>query len=285
VSSFAKIPVAVIHRVSAPCRATRSRYYAQNSARDVLAPPPEPPGSSSSIELAVLPANAERRARFSRMRSTVSTPSLQSYPPVFDPQIFGMLLVSNCSRSGRLQPGGRRSGPGLPDRFRTSLPDQLRVLGSERAGAAEFPAAAVRRVEERVAFVVGMRNDEREPVACAGLRAGSRISPGGWAFSWHSHNFRPRAAQPARPRGGCRRKRCSNWPPRRSAGSRAVRAAQNASGTCRRFVRHPRRRPAAGERRERRRRAPPFQQQRGPVWRQRRPAISRARKRQQNKRQ
>src|ERR1044072_9816227 len=112
------------------------------------------------------------------MRPAVSTPSQQTSPPVFDPQIFGTLLVSNCPGPGvRNQAGadpGRDCRIASGPRSRTSAA----CCASERAGAAEFPAAAIRRVEERVAFVVGMRDDEREPVACGGLRTGSRISLG-----------------------------------------------------------------------------------------------------------
>src|ERR1043165_9755875 len=112
------------------------------------------------------------------MRPAVSTPSQWSYPLAFDPQIFGMVLVSNCPGPGvRNQAGadpGRECRIASGPRSLTSSED----WGSERAGAAEFPAAAIRGVEQRVALVVGMRNDEREPVAGAGLRAGSRVSLG-----------------------------------------------------------------------------------------------------------
>src|ERR1051325_11388970 len=112
------------------------------------------------------------------MRATVSTRRLRSYPPVFDPQILGMLLVSNCPGPGvrnqaDADPGREcriASGP----RSRTSAA----CCESERSGAAEFPAAAIRRVEQRVALFVGMRDNEREPVPGAGIHAGSRLCLG-----------------------------------------------------------------------------------------------------------
>src|SRR4051794_34427804 len=47
----------------------------KDGARDVLAPLPEPPGSSR----AVLPPNAEREACCCRMWTAVSTPSLEKF--------------------------------------------------------------------------------------------------------------------------------------------------------------------------------------------------------------
>jgi hypothetical protein len=131
-------------------------------------------------------------------------------PARSEPADIGTLLVTN--RSG---PGVRNQADADPGRdcriasgprSRTSRRFSQRV--SERTGAAEFPTATARRIEQPIAHVVGMR--------CGEARTGRRCSNprpfADWAFSWHPHNFRAppgtvgaRAREPLLAPAGCRR--------------------------------------------------------------------------------
>src|SRR5205085_4761111 len=88
-----------------------------DSARDVLAPPPAPAGSSHlKSSRAARPRNAEHRPRFSRMTSAVSTSSRQIYQRVPQSLARFLLLAAQVRASAtRRAPIRAGTAGSLPD--------------------------------------------------------------------------------------------------------------------------------------------------------------------------